>query len=450
MNYDNIPTELRSLTQWGTYEKVWNEERHKYTKIPHNALNDEGGRSNAPDTWVDFQTALAGMKKFNRDGLAFYFGNGYVGLDIDHIKDEIEQYLLGDYQHTVVKDVIDKLQSYTEVSLSDEGIHAIFKGKIPGNRRRKSNIEMYESGRFFALTGKTIGPFANHVNSPIPENIKLLYTKFFGEDKVVQLPNQSTITTNDLDVDEIIRRAEMSKNGNRFKLFMQGGWENHYPSQSEADLAFADTLAFWCGRDFSKMDQIFRSSDLMRPKYDEQHGKTTYGNALLNKAINETSETFNPKKQPLNKYILNFGGDEDKKDDKPKPPRSWDDTGNADRFMDLYENIVRYSYIDKNWFVYNGSYWEVDNQGMIASYLDNMLEVMKNEKLFIAAGQEEENAKKNWDNFLQKTRSNHSKKAILDEIKHRVPILHGEFDKDKTLLNAENGYIDMNSGILHD
>jgi Uncharacterized conserved protein len=79
---------------------------------------------------------------------------------------------------------------------------------------------------------------------------------------------------------------------------MYGGWEKLYGSQSEADLALANYLAFWTGRDFGKMDAIFRQSVLYRDKWDEKHGKTTYGVATLNKAINDTNNVFtNPEHQ---------------------------------------------------------------------------------------------------------------------------------------------------------
>ncbi|HJE19788.1 MAG TPA: hypothetical protein K8V35_05500, partial [Aliicoccus persicus] len=57
-----------------------------------------------------------------------------------------------------------------------------------------------------------------------------------------------------------------------------------------ADMAFANILAFWCARDFAQMDSIFRRSSLMREKWDEKRGKTTYGEATLYKAINETAD----------------------------------------------------------------------------------------------------------------------------------------------------------------
>lgn len=448
MNYENIPNELQSLKQWGLFQKIWQPERNKYTKIPHNALNGGAGKSNDPSTWVDFKTALEALKTYQMDGLAFFFANGYVGLDIDHIGDELDKFRSGDYQENTVSQAITMTKSYMEVSISGSGIHAIFKGKIPGTRRRKGNVEMYDSGRFFALTGNTIGQYQKEVNVVTTDVMKLMYHKYFGEDNVVTINNHNPIKPNDLDVDEVIKRAEMSRTGDRFKVFMNGGWEGFYPSQSEADLAFANDLAFWTGRDFNKMDQIFRSSNLFRPKYDEKHGKTTYGVALLNKAINEAHETFDPKRMPLRKYQFNFAKDEDKQAE--TPPRSWDDTGNADRFMDTFGKLVKYSYIDKCWYCYNGGYWEADNEGKVAQYVDMTVDNMRNEKLHVSADVDPEKAKEAWDKFLKKTRSNSSKKAILSEVQHRVPVLHGEFDQDKTLLNTANGYVDLSSGILHE
>ena len=204
MAYENIPNELRALKQWGLFQKIWQPERNKYTKIPHNALDGGAGRTNDPSTWTDYQTALKALQTYKMDGLAFYFANGYVGLDIDHIGDELERYAAQDYQQNEVQDVLTMTKSYVEISLSGKGIHAIFKGKIPGDRRRKGNVEMYESGRFFALTGKTIGPYSDRINTPQPQVMKLIYKHYFGESNVIKLPNQAPIRPNDLSVDEII------------------------------------------------------------------------------------------------------------------------------------------------------------------------------------------------------------------------------------------------------
>lgn len=446
MRYELIPDELKPLKQWGLYRKIWQPKKQKYTKIPHNAVDGGDGKSNDPTKWTDFKTALKALTTYQMDGLGFYFKAPYVGIDVDHIPNDIERWKQGDKEDNEVQEFMGLTNSYTETSLSGAGIHIIVKGKIPGDRRRKANVEMYETGRFFAMTGNLLGNVRT-VSSPKKSQMKFLYNKYLHTDNIVNLPGTThEITPNDLSEDEIIRRAEESSSGKRFKLFMRGGWPEFYPSQSEADLAFANDLAFWTGRDFQKMDSIYRQSDLMRPKWDERHGKTTYGTATLNKAINETNNVYQKHEAPK-KYVFNF---DKQKPNKPKPARSWDDTGNTDRMIDLFGDAIRYSYIDKLWYIYNGSFWEMDESGIINKYVDMMIETMKNEKISIPDGMDEDKAKESFHKFIKKTRGNNAKKAIVNELQHRVPVLHNEFDTDKTLLNTENGYVDLTSGILHD
>lgn len=450
MYYDLIPDELKALRQWGLYRLIWQPKKNKYTKIPHSALDGGDGKSNDPSTWTDFQTALKALTTYNMDGLGFYFANGYMGIDVDHVAGDLERWRSGDDDDNIVSEFMAATESYTETSVSKAGIHIIIKGKIPGDRRRKGDVEMYTEGRFFAMTGSRIGHITR-INQPKPAKIKQLYDHYLATKSVIKLPGK-VATKNDLSESEIIDHALKSKTGKRFKLFLSGGWEEFYTSQSEADLAFANDLAFWSGRDFTKMDSIFRQSSLMRDKWDERHGKTTYGVATLNKAINEATETFQTKHQPA-KYDLAFLKNSEDKSDKPKPARSWDDTGNADRFLDLYGDIARYSYTNKVWYVYNGATWEEDTTGQIYVMIDGMIETMKNEKISLPEGiDEKEEAKlvKAWHAHIKRTRNNAGKKALMDELKHRLPVRDDEFDQAKMLLNTNNGYIDLTDGVLHD
>lgn len=450
--YEFIPEELKSLATWGLYKLVWKPERNKYTKIPIDPHTGGDGKSNDPSTWSDFSTAMQAMQDLGMDGLGFYFQPPYIGIDVDHVGVDIERWKTGDFEDNEVQQFLNYTNSYTETSVSGKGIHIIVKGEIPGDRRRKGDVEMYAEGRFFAMTGKQLGP-VRIINTPDKSQLKMIYDKYLKSDNVVNMYDTKLPEMNDLSEQEVVERAEASRTGQRFKLFMEGGWEQFYTSQSEADLAFANDLAFWTGRDFSKMDSIFRKSSLMRGKWDERHGKTTYGVATLNKAINETHDVFTEsKRKPALKYKFEFAETEAEKPKKDIPPRSWDDTGNADRFIDKYGEVVRYSFIDKNWLTYNGSFWEIDDTGQVHTIVDSVVDDMKHEKLVIPANSDltEEEAAKKFSNHVKKSRSNNGKKAMMNEIMHRVPVLHGEFDRDKTLLNTANGYVDLTSGILHD
>jgi len=179
--YELIPDELRKLNQWGLFHREWVEKRGKYTKIPINPWDGKNGKSNDQSTWSDFDTALRALDVFPQaDGLAFYFANGYVGMDIDHIADELERVKEGDQSmdNLVIQAEHLTKNTYMELSMSGEGIHAIFKGKITGNRRRKGNFELYQSGRFFALTGNVLRG-KRDIQSLNEKEMVTLYNNFF-------------------------------------------------------------------------------------------------------------------------------------------------------------------------------------------------------------------------------------------------------------------------------
>ena len=455
-NYQNIPQELRNLKQWGLFELKWVEARKKNTKIPINPYDGSAGKSNDPSTWSDFDTAMRALNDVERaDGLAFYFANGYVGLDIDHIDSNLEDWRAGDNDPN---NLVNKFQdltdnTYMEVSQSGKGIHAIFKGKIPGKRRRKGNYEMYQTGRFFALTGNNIIPDPT-IKSMSDDKMKTLYEFLFGKDNIVQLHSESdNITPVDLSVAEIIKRAENSaKTGTRFTMFMKGGWEQFYSSHSEADMAFANDLAFWTGRDFHKMDTIFRNSSLMREKFDEKHGAVTYGTSLLNKAINETRNIYNSESDSQDSessYTFSFNEDKTKK----ILPRSWDDQGRGLRMRDQFATVLKFNAVDKKWFFFNGSYWQEDigNQRveLAAERVANSIKKEKPELSF-STKTDEDKAMNEWYRFQKDSRSHMAKMHMIDEFKKYVIVKHGEFDKEDMLLNTESGYVDLSSGELHD
>ena len=97
--------------------------------------------------------------------------------------------------------------------------------------------------------------------------------------------------------EQVLAKAYASANGALFKDLYEGNWQEHtekYPSQSEADMAFAAMLAFWCGCDFEQMNRIFESSGLYREKWDRAQSGSTYGAITLANAIKRCTETYCP------------------------------------------------------------------------------------------------------------------------------------------------------------
>ena len=148
----NIPENLRILPQWvlWRYVKINGENR----KVPKQ-INGENASSTDPNTWINFEKALEiARKKGIGIGFVVTGNDNFVGLDLDHvIKDgKVEAW---------AQEIIDLLDSYTEISPSGEGIRIFVIGKIPkdfshSNKLGNSKFEFWESGRFLTVTGHVI------------------------------------------------------------------------------------------------------------------------------------------------------------------------------------------------------------------------------------------------------------------------------------------------------
>lgn len=442
--YEAIPAELKELKQWCCFRLQQRGE--KKTKIPVDAHTGSLGKSNDESTWADFDTALAAIEKYNCDGLGFYFKEPYFGIDIDNIRDDIERYKRDDHEDNIVSEFIEMMGSYSEYSVSGNGIHIIVKGRLPKGGRRKGNVEMYDSGRFFVMTGKNAGPYTQIAEDDYGK-IGYLHNKYIAKSEVSEsksLPEKKSV---DLPEQEIMRIAYNSKNGMRFRLFMEGGWEQFYNSQSEADMAFANDLAFWTNRDFYKMDSIFRQSSLYREKWDAKRNDSTYGIDTLTKAISDCSNVFSPQErdEEFNLYLL-----EDNVQKIERKLYSYDDTGNAHRFTDSYGEVIRYSYIRKNWYYYDGKIWVIDQEGKIKTLADKVIENMKDETVFVPEGADAEEIEKAFTKHIKNTRNNRGKTNMIKESEHLLPIQPQAFDSDPHLFNVQNGYLDLKTGTLHD
>lgn len=442
--YEAIPEELKDLQQWCCFKLQPRGE--KMTKIPIDANTGGLGKSNDESTWADFDTAFAAIEKYKLDGLGFYFKEPYFGIDIDNVGEEIRRYKADDHEDNIVSEFIEMMCSYAEYSVSGNGIHIIVKGDLPKGGRRKGNVEMYDSGRFFVMTGNVASDYLR-VSEDDYGKIGYLHNKYIAKSEVAErqfVPSTSSVS---LPVEDIIRIATNSKNGMRFKLFLNGGWEPFYPSQSEADMAFANDLAFWTNRDFSKMDSIFRSSSLYREKYDRKQNNVTYGEETLNKAIADCMNAFIPREKDddFNLYLL-----EDNVEKITKKYYSYDDTGNAQRFIDNFGDVIRYSYIRKSWYYYDGKIWGIDQEGKIKTLADKGIEKMKDEPIYVPDGVEEEVMQKAFTKHLKATRNSNGKNNMVKESEHLLPIKPEKFDSDPNLFNVQNGYLDLRTGVLHE
>lgn len=173
LNAENIPQELLAAPRWVVWRYA--ERGGKPTKVPYNARTGEKAASDDPRTWTTFDGALTAFGREGFDGVGFMLGDGWTGIDLDKCFDPET----GEIQPDAAQ-IIAGISSYTEVSPSGCGIHIIIKGHLPSGRRRTGNIEMYDSGRYFTITGNVYGDHREVAERQA--EVEVLHARIFAAD----------------------------------------------------------------------------------------------------------------------------------------------------------------------------------------------------------------------------------------------------------------------------
>ena len=291
-----LPTALVEYDQW----ICWREQERdgKPTKVPITPRSGEFASSTDEQTWTPFDNALEYAEAGKADGIGFVFTDDdpFVGVDLDDCRDPDTGTV-----DEAADDIIDRLDSYTERSPSGTGYHVLIKGELPDGRNRKGTIEMYDSARFFTVTGDHVAETPTTV-ARRQDALAAVHREYVQDDICEQASNNGGGETTqeqapdiDLDDQELLEKAKNATNGEKFERLWNGNTLS-YESQSEADMALCFLLAFWTGGDATRIDQLFQQSGLMRDKWDEVHyaDGSTYGEKTVERAITGTSEFYDP------------------------------------------------------------------------------------------------------------------------------------------------------------
>jgi hypothetical protein len=276
-----VPSTLTSHDQWVAWRLV--ERNGKKTKVPIDPHTGCAAATNNPATWGTFEEACLRAKADQLSGVGFVFtaDDPFTGIDLDKCLSEN-----GDLEPWA-QQIVTRMDSYTEVSPSGRGLHIILRATLPEGGRRKGHLEMYDRGRFFCVTGDHWSNTLLAIGDRQAE-LEALHAEVFGHvDIAAQNGCQHKKGGVRLSDTELIQRASSAKNGARFKQLWRGDWQGAgYTSQSEADLALCNRLAFWTASDEVWIDSLFRRSGLYRSKWDEAHfhGGRTYGQETIVKS----------------------------------------------------------------------------------------------------------------------------------------------------------------------
>ena len=138
-----IPDDLKNFSQWVTWRYTWQNE--KWDKPPRQATGDFASSTDS-STWSSFDQALKAYQQpgnhFDGIGFAITEENALCGIDLDHCRNPDT----GDIEPWA-QAIVDRIQTYTEVSPSGTGLRLFAYGQRPKKGRRQDSIEVYSSAR---------------------------------------------------------------------------------------------------------------------------------------------------------------------------------------------------------------------------------------------------------------------------------------------------------------
>ncbi|MBJ7955818.1 phage/plasmid primase, P4 family [Bacillus cereus] len=434
-NFNEIPAELKALPQW----ILWKFETRngKQTKVPCQ-VTGEMAQANNRRTWSTFATAVKFYLEGDYDGIGFVFSrqDNYIGIDIDKC-------VVDGKANAFATEIIDTLDSYTEFSPSQKGIHIIIKGSLPqsvlgtGRKNTKHGLEIYSYGRFFTFTGNREN--SNDVYDRTDE-LAEVFEQYFDDSDIQGRVNLAEFEKDEIKLsnESLWEKMFRSKNGDEIRSLYNGSLIND--DHSASDLALCNYLAFWTGKSATRMDAMFRETNLMRDKWDVIHfsdTNETYGERTIGKAISSTSTTILDNKQQFEEFSFDFINEDVAAvvEDKPKRKFKLTELGNAERIAYEYGHVIKFVN-DIGWFIWDGKRWRIDTKKEIERITAKVLRSLS---------KSEDEAEAKWARMCER------RNVRMNSIKDLMPLVPGErqeFDTHKYLLNVENGIVDLKTGKL--
>lgn len=474
VNFVNIPTELKQNAAFC----LWKKEKRggRVTKVPYNPSNGTMAKTNDASTFSDFATAMKAYAMGGWDGIGYRVSEGIGAIDIDHCiredgtLNDVAASILGFFPN-----------SYFERSPSGTGLRGFFKlspdfaydKTVYYINNRKHGLEVYLPGitnRFVTVTGDMFRA------GSIARNDAALQTALdtFMKRKTASKPGFKGTPVSYFTDEAVIEHASNSKTGEKFKALYEGNWQDYFDSHSDADMAFVSMLAFWCGCVEEQIDRIFRSSGLMRDKWDRMTGDSTYGQITIRNAVISCAEIYRPVQaipsdaeddfSDLDINTIQEERDRREREGYAFTPdlRCLDTTitalaphtnpryesfqiGNSRIFVDYYRRIILMNDTRHCWYIYDGRVWRPDNHNL---RIFEMAKDLHDELLTFANTITSEDTR---NRFIKRV-------DMLDQKKYRdimvkdagadktITVQMDAFDRDMYLFNCHNGTINLRTG----
>ena len=304
-DFTAIPEELRREKRWVVWVYDYRPADSKpWTKVPSNPHTGKKALSNVAETWGTFVQARHVYDQYHEPkgrvaGVGYMLGaqpDGLFGLDLDKCRDTAT----GTIEPWAVA-IINRLDSYTEVSPSGTGVRIFARGTLPPGRRKTGKdhpnaIELYDNRRFLTVTGQRVQGTPTGLQDRQDE-INAFHRELFPPEpeKAAPASTSGSAGPTSATTQQILDVAFKASNGPKVKKLWDGEWVDTYQSESDADMALCAMLAFYSGSDKDKLWAVFKDSPFFKGK-DQKHlekwDRPDYRDKTLAKAI-DREEFYN-------------------------------------------------------------------------------------------------------------------------------------------------------------
>lgn len=478
---DVIPQELRELPQW----VVWR------NKVPFAPSTGRAASSSDPSGWTDFRTAWAAEPSYDGVGFVLTANDPYVVIDLDHV-------LLDD--GTLMPDaeaIVREMDTYTEISVSGTGLHLWLRGALPPGGCRKGAVEMYATARYMTVTGHHLTGTPGTIQDRGAE-LARMHARIFPPVETVRGTPRTPVPIT-LSDSELLDRARAAKDGADFvALYDRGDLSAHGGDHSRADLALVGRLAFWFGGDPGAIDRVFRSSALMREKWER---RDDYRDRTIREALEGRTEFYTPRTPagaprtsggpmtplsnpgPVSGHPDGAAGDVvpdgavdvqqhhvpvdavhgDHREDHRGGDGAVDgadaigdvqqadfhmtDLGNAERLIHRHGRDLMYVR-EIGWFVWTGNHWLVDLDGQVERRAHATARSILAEACDLQG--KDERAARVKHSFRSESSASIASMIGMARTLHGVTVGSEQLDTDQWLLGVGNGVVDLRTGELRE
>lgn len=256
-------------------------------KIPVDPRTGSYASSSDASTWGTFDEVMAYCEKHPEHAPAIVLcpETRLICVDIDKMHDS--------HFPQSLREVFQKIGSYTEESSSRKGQHIFVRGDISTSRKSKY-LEIYGESKIMRVTG-----FVIEENSEIKDNqtaIDNLIVEYFPTPSQETRGTNKYLPTPPMSDENVIKLCREAKNAEKFAdLYDKSKPEK---GNSEKDLALCALIAFYT-QDREQIDRLFKGSSLLRDKWN----RNNYSNMTIGRALEGLTNTYQQKQAPHHRDI---------------------------------------------------------------------------------------------------------------------------------------------------